>query len=319
MLDPATAFRLAVGAVQLFQQLNQLKNTILAKLSDQKVLRALRSDAHSLVDQLRDWEGQMGAGGKAACEELRHILQQVVDEIDDLKKRNWVKKAMTCLRVHTPPFQQRFNNALNLFHVRMSVGSQKLSEELLKSMTAEMKELRITMKQLEQTPGAESAIALIDHRIRELDQRLHEVSSAQSRIQKSLDAFIPEIVTQITEHVSSEGNETCELMRTLILEERESNDSLCRIISETSSTDQITWYDVENENSKPPFRICCLDDPQQNQPQAEFNGIAVSASSSTETLERQSSLKGTRRLSLIRFIPSQASTNRRRVAIRWPG
>ena len=70
-------------------------------------------------------------------------------------------------------------------------------------------------------------------------------------------------------------------MRTLIREQLGSNDSVCRIHSELSAdSDSTTWYD--NNNSEPPFKIWCLDDPEQNKPSAEFDGIAVLATPSAE-------------------------------------
>jgi len=171
-------------------------------------LQAVRDDAHRLVARLQTWDREIKGDAKRACRDLSDVLQTVVDAIDDLKKRNWLTKAITCLRIYTPPFQQRLAGALDIFHVKMSVESQKLSEKLLESMTDQMNELRITRNQLDKIPGAESAIAPVDARIHDLEEKMNEIRSVQARIEESMNSVVPQIVTQLAEHVRSDGDDT---------------------------------------------------------------------------------------------------------------
>jgi hypothetical protein len=57
--------------------------------------------------------------------------------------------------------------------------------------------------------------------------------------------------------------------------DRLSNDSVYRISAELSATDSesLVWFD---RDTKPPFKIWCLDDRNSNNPSAEINGIAMS-------------------------------------------
>jgi hypothetical protein len=139
------------------------------------------------------------------------------------------------------------------------------------------------MKHIALTPGAETAIAPIESRIRDLEKSMVKINSAQTQIQMTMDSFVPDIVGRIVENVRNDGDET----RTFIREQMGNNDSVCRISAEIShDSDAITWYDTENtEDSKPPFKVWCLDDPEQNQPSAEFNGVAVSASRNSDSLD----------------------------------
>jgi hypothetical protein len=59
---------------------------------------------------------------------------------------------------------------------------------------------------------------------------------------------------------------------------------VCRISAELAATDSDSLVYYGNE-TKPPFKIWCLDDPQGNQPTAELNGLAVSITPSGDTID----------------------------------
>jgi len=236
------------------------------------------------VVKIHGWDGEIKGEARAACKELGDLLEQLIREIEDVKKRKLTKKVLTCLRIYTPEFQQNLSTALQSFHVQMSVAGQKLSEELLESMMEQMNGLRITMKHLEETPGAEIAIAPIETRILDLGARMQEIKDTQTKIQESMVILIPDIVSRITDQLRSDGNETRDLLRS-IRDQVGSNDSLTRISAEMSTAlDSIKWYS-ETDEPKPPFKVWCLDDPEHNRPSADINGIAVSTTKSTETVD----------------------------------
>jgi hypothetical protein len=76
--------------------------------------------------------------------------------------------------------------------------------------------------------------------------------------------------------LTRELNELCNSQRAnRILVAQISNDSVVRISAELATTDSqsLVFY---GDETKPPFKIWCLDDPKGNQPIAELGGLAVS-------------------------------------------
>src|SRR5271154_5384944 len=100
MLDPVTAFGVAVGVLQITQQLIGLGKIVLsAKPPDQKLVDAIREEAKKYISLLTGWANELTGDAKDACETLRKALQEVVDDIDEIKNTTGVRKVMTRFRV----------------------------------------------------------------------------------------------------------------------------------------------------------------------------------------------------------------------------
>jgi hypothetical protein len=217
-VDPIVGVGLIAAALQILQQLNQLKIRILSKPKDGKTLRAIRDEAYGHIECLKTWEDELGGDMKLVCRQLQEVLEEILNEIDDLKKRNVTVKVLTCLRIYSPLFQQRITHAISLFHVKLSVEGQKQAKQQMDMVTKQMEELQITKNQLQRISGTEDVLTKVDSEIRKLERTIEEIKFGQAQMQESLELFFPTMVTQITEQVKTDGNETRELMRSLITE-----------------------------------------------------------------------------------------------------
>ena len=211
-MDPVSAFGVAVGCVQVAEQLIQLFNLILKKPSDRKTLKSLRDQASRYIDHLKRWQEDCNGSIKDACNRLGDILQEIVDEIDALKNRNLLKKAATSLRIYSPQFQERMANALEEFKIKVAIEGQKESEKRLEELTTEMKALNLTKERLEKRSATKEAISEIDSLIRELAEQIESIKVEQNRIQEAINQLssLPTLVAQI---VGDDGNETREFIR----------------------------------------------------------------------------------------------------------
>jgi hypothetical protein len=243
MLDPVSLVGLAAAGMQMFQQLVELKNRILAKPDDKKTLRAIRSETQQMIKELRKYEKDLiseanlgfsnvkvvgaeaegvstdkGVVGdvKTASMELRDVLQDVIDDIDGLGKRGFIKNVLTCLSIYSPRFEQRLTAALRVFHVKFALQSQRKSENSLAEMTQKLDRLTINKQHLEEDlPEMTDAIALIDDRIAALRKSMDEVRTSQVMFQDAMKTYFPEMRSQIREDVRKDGDETRELVRSL--------------------------------------------------------------------------------------------------------
>jgi hypothetical protein len=214
-LDPATAIGVAAAAVQMAQQLNQLKNRILRKPVDRKALLAIYDEARQHIVCLQGWEKDLVGEARSASIELRGVLQDVIDDIEGLKRRKRLVKIVNTLAIYTPQFDVRITHALRTFHLNVSVPTQKQSNDMLASITKQMEELQITKNQLQQISGMDQAIAEVEARIRESERKIAEIKSLQVRIQESL-SFIPGIVNQTGEDVRKDRDKTRAMMSALM-------------------------------------------------------------------------------------------------------
>jgi hypothetical protein len=239
MLDPVSILGFTAAGLQVFQQLIQLKNRILAKPDDGETLRAIRDEAQNLFTELRKYEKNLTGEEesesvnddepdpvasteglvrtvKAASMELRDVLQDVVDEIDGLGKRKRIAKALTFLSIYSPRFERRLTVALRTFQLKFTLQNKKQTENSLAEMTAKLDKLTLTKQQfVEDFPEMKDAIAAIDGRIAALSKGMDEIRVNQVEFQEAMKGYFPEMVSQIWEGVRKDGDETRELVRAL--------------------------------------------------------------------------------------------------------
>jgi hypothetical protein len=285
MLDPVTAFGILASALQIAQQVNQLKNRVLAKSSDPKGLLDLRGEAHEHIARLKGWEDKVSKDTYIVFTELCDVLQEIVDEIDCLKNRNTVTKVFTSLRIYSLQFEHKIVKALRSFHLKVSLESQKQSEALWESMIEQMKQLHITKTQLEQISTSQNVasnyindtIAAVESRMRNVEGKIEEIKRSQHQVHEILKALLDERIMNPARNANHAETSIGNIA---------ANDSICRISAEIlPASDSITWFGTEEADPKPPFRIWCLDDPESNKPTAELNGISISATPSTDTVD----------------------------------
>jgi len=193
-MDPATVFGIVTGAFQLAQQINQFKNRILAKSNDPKELRTLQKEAKVYIKRLQECEDKMGEDAKLAPIELRTVLEDIVKEIEALKKRKTVTKILTSLRIYSPELEKRMVTSLRSFHVKLSIESQKYSEILRDSMTEQMKQLHITKTQLEALSAEQNVMSQhvkatmteVDCRMGKIEANMEHIKSHQLQMQELL-------------------------------------------------------------------------------------------------------------------------------------
>jgi chromosome segregation ATPase len=239
MLDPVSILGLTAAGMQMFQQLVQLQNRILAKPDDRKTLRAIRDEARNLISELRKHEKNLTGEEKLECVdgkepaaeasteelvrnvktasmELRDVLQDVVNEIDGLGKRKRITKVLTYLSIYSPRFERRLAAALRTFQLKFSLQNQKQTEDSLAEMTQKLDKLTLTKQQLEEDfPEMNDAIARIDGRITALSKGMDEIRTSQVQFQETMKDYFPEMVSQIREDVRKDGDETRELVQAL--------------------------------------------------------------------------------------------------------
>jgi len=102
-------------------------------------------------------------------------------EIEGLKSRKALVKAMECLKLFKSEFREQFTDLLDEFQFRMSIESQRSLDEMdgrLRDMMKAMENLVITFKTLETLPGMESSIAKVKERMASLSHEVHNVMNA---------------------------------------------------------------------------------------------------------------------------------------------
>jgi len=199
-MDAATVFSIVTGTFQLAQQINQFKNRILAKSNDPKELRTLQKEAKVYIKRLQECEDKMGEDAKLASIELRTVLEDIVKEIDALKKGKAVTKILTSLRIYSPEFEKKMVTSFRSFHLKLSIESQKYSEVLLDSMTEQMKQLHITKTQLEvlsaepnvMSQHIKATTAEVECRMEKIEANMEHIKSLQLQIQEILRSLLNE-------------------------------------------------------------------------------------------------------------------------------
>jgi len=152
------------------------------------------------IQRLQECENKVGEDAKLASIELRTVLEDIVKEIDALKKRKTVTKILTSLRIYFPEFEKRMVTALHSFHHKLSFESQKYSEVLLDSMTEQMKQLHITKTQLEalsaeqnvMSQDVKATMALVDCRMGKIEANMEHIKSLQLQMQEILRSLLNE-------------------------------------------------------------------------------------------------------------------------------
>jgi hypothetical protein len=214
-MDPVAIVGIAAAALQIGQQLIQLKNRILAKPADEKTLLAIRGETQQNIDQLRKYENDLTGEARDASRELRDVLQDIVNEIDALGKRRRTMKMLTCLSIYSPQFEQRLSLALRTFQFKFALQNQKQSDQVMEIMTKEMADLKISKDTLGKISGMDEAMAVLNTQIRALEMKMEDVRTSQLQLQNSLEVNFPNMVSEIKDDVRRDGGLTRELMNEL--------------------------------------------------------------------------------------------------------
>lgn len=150
-----------------------------------------------------------------------------------------------------------------------------------------MEALRITAKTLETLPESSGAIAQVETRIRSLTTAIRAIEEGIANIQRQLgemqDGFNSSVIEQVASRVEKDGEATRERIEEVI-DCLKHDKSSAWINTELGSEREPAFYE---ETAQPPFMLWSLDESPQGRlkPMARFNGLEVSATASTESIE----------------------------------
>ena len=152
-MDPLSILGAAAASLQIVEFISKLGLRILEKRKDSKSLKEIVRDIKKYIVYIEKWEGEMEGEAKVACQELRRMLKEVMEEIEG---RGAAKKTFSAvaLRFHAPEYQAKLNNAFQEFQFRMCIEGRKQSTDADKSLaelTVKLNELHITTKRLKES------------------------------------------------------------------------------------------------------------------------------------------------------------------------
>ena len=166
-------FSTVAAAIQLGGTIYDLGTRIRKKPKDTKAVEAIVADAKTAVASLQQWEAQMPPDVTQACRELRGKLQEIIDDVEGLKKKNLFKKMFTSLKLCHPEFLQQFSKSLALFQFHIGAQNQLAIGEVngkLELLKEEMKKLTIFSEPLPE------AITSLDGKVAEIRDEIQRVS-----------------------------------------------------------------------------------------------------------------------------------------------
>ena len=172
-------FGTVAAAIQLGETIYDLGKRIRKKPKDTKAVEVIVADAKKAVTSLRQWEAQMPPEVTQACRELRGKLQEIIDDVEGLKKKNLFKKMFTSLKLYHPEFLQQFSKSLALFQFHIGAQNQLAIGDVngkLDSLKEEMKILTISSE-------------LLPEGITGLDGKVAEIQDEIQRLSEMMDGF----------------------------------------------------------------------------------------------------------------------------------